>query len=269
MDFIFIILSWMIFLVPGFDNSEPPTGDKIFKIETSPDIVQSITVMSDESFDFSGLDIQLKQNSTGTLDLKIPKNLPHPASDIGFWAYDEHPIVLSDGFEIGYDIVEDPCYSHYVIPIDGTTNLEFLYTVILTGSWNLYSPIQFDEDDPCYNVVFSKKLDSPLKQIKDGIDKYQIKCNPNFYLVYKFNGSPACVLSESVPKLIQRNWMEIENVTSESSRLCYSVPEIGLCKASIEKYYFDWETNSCKSFTWGGCGTVPFDTIELCQSLCN
>lgn len=61
MEFIFIILSWMILLVPGFDDSVPPTGDKIFKIETSPDIVQSITIQSDEFFDFAGFDIKLKK----------------------------------------------------------------------------------------------------------------------------------------------------------------------------------------------------------------
>lgn len=119
------------------------------------------------------------------------------------------------------------------------------------------------------NPEYYSSFLSPLKQIKAGIDQHQIKCKPDFYLVYKYNGSPACVLPESVPKLIQRNWMEIENVTSESSRLCHSIPETGLCKAAIEKYYFDSESNSCKSFTWGGCGgKVPFDTIELCQGLC-
>jgi|CXWL01.1.fsa_nt_gi hypothetical protein len=208
MEFIFIVLSWMILLVPGFDDSVPSTGDKIFKIETSPEIVQSITIQSDEPFDFSGLDIQLKQNSTGTLDLKIPKNLPHPASYIGFWAYDERPIILSDGFEIGYDVVEDPCYSHYRIPIDGNTNLEILYAVILTGSWQLYSPIQFDENNSCYNEVFYKKLLSPLKQFKSGISIEEIKCKESLVLVTKYDGSPACVKPETIPKLIERGWID-------------------------------------------------------------
>ncbi|MCV0413226.1 BPTI/Kunitz-type proteinase inhibitor domain-containing protein [Nitrosarchaeum sp.] len=111
---------------------------------------------------------------------------------------------------------------------------------------------------------------SPLKQFKDGINPKVIHCNDELVLIQKYDETPACVLSESVPKLIQRNWIKIENMTSESSRLCYDVPDGGLCKASIEKYYFDWESKSCKSFTWGGCGgTVPFDTMKLCQNLCN
>ena len=112
MEFIFIILSWLILLVPGFDDSVPPTGDKIFKIETSPDIVESIKVQSDEYFDLWGFDIILKQNSTGMLEVKIPKNLPTTASFIGFWAYDSRAHVLVNGADINYDIVEDPCYSH-------------------------------------------------------------------------------------------------------------------------------------------------------------
>jgi hypothetical protein len=146
--------------------------------------------------------------------------------------------------------------------LEGTSIIEVL------GSYNFGTDIEDGVCDVVHDPPYSYIL-SPLKQIKAGIDQYQIKCKPDFYLVYKYNGYPVCVLPESVPKLIQRNWMEIENVTSESSRLCYSIPETGLCKAAIEKYYFDWETNSCKSFTWGGCdGKVPFDTMELCQGLC-
>ena len=207
MEFIFIILSWLILLVPGFDDSVPPTGDKIFKIETSPDIVESIKVQSDGSFDLWGFDIILKQNSTGMLEVKIPKNLPTPASNIGFWAYDSRAHVLVNGADINYDIVEDPCYSHYKIPIDGKTNLEIVYTVILTGSWQLYTPVQFDEDNPCYNEVFyEKQHDSPLKQFRAGFAWYNIKCNDNNVIVLKTNNNPACVNFDSAIKLYKRGW---------------------------------------------------------------
>jgi hypothetical protein len=51
----------LIFLVSGFDDSSPPTEDKIFKIEIGPDIVQSIKAKSDEYFDFVGKDIELNK----------------------------------------------------------------------------------------------------------------------------------------------------------------------------------------------------------------
>ena len=156
----------------------------------------------------------------------------------------------------------DTIHPAYHITKGGTYFIKIEKADQLQRTGSFYKTLEFKINFPQDNLA-------PLKQIKAGIDQYQIKCKPDFYLVYKYNGSPACVLPESVPKLIQRNWMEIENVTSESSRLCYSIPETGLCKAAIEKYYFDWETKSCKSFTWGGCGgKVPFDTMELCQGLC-
>jgi hypothetical protein len=154
MEFIFIILSWMILLVPGFDDSVPPTGDQTFKIEYS-DLVQSINTRSDETLDFWGFDIVLKQNSSGILDIKIPRNFPTPASYANSWYHnDGKPLALADGFEISYEIVEDPCFLHYRMSVENKTNVEILYTVILTGTWQLYSPIQFDETDPCYSKVF-------------------------------------------------------------------------------------------------------------------
>ncbi|MCV0367755.1 MAG: hypothetical protein K5798_10910 [Nitrosopumilus sp.] len=177
MDVVLILVSWLILLVPGFDESVPPTGDKVFKIETDPDIVESIQVQSDESFDFWGLDIKLKQNSTGTLELKIPKNLPTPASFTNSWHHGEKPIMLTDGTEIGYDVIPDPCYFHYKISVEGEANLEILYSVILTDSWQLYSPIQFDENHQCYNKVFYEQSpESPLQQFQMGTIQWGSRC---------------------------------------------------------------------------------------------
>lgn len=206
MEFIFIILSWMILLVPGFDDSAPPTGDKIFKIEYS-DVVQSINTTSDESFDFWGFDIELKQNSGDILELKIPKNFPIPASFMGSWIYGNKPDVVVDNLDVNYEMEEDPCYFHYKIPVEGKTNVEIYYIVIATGTWQLYSPIQFEENDPCYNEVFYEKPHvSPLKQFKSGILLNEIQCRDSLILVTKYDGSPACTKPETKTKLIERGW---------------------------------------------------------------
>ena len=113
----------------------------------------------------------------------------------------------------------------------------------------------------------SKHQISPLKQFKNNIPFDKIKCNDDLQLIQKHDGSPACVKLKSISKLFERNWIKL---VYGNSKLCYEIPDTGLCKAAFEKYYFDWELNSCKSFTWGGCGgNVPFDTLELCQNLCN
>ena len=225
MAFIFIILSWMILLVPGFDDSVPPTGDKIFKIETSPGIVESIKTTSDEYVDFTGFDIKLKQNSTGSLEIKIPKNLPTLASFTNTWYHDDRPYVLADGFEIGYDIIEDPCYSHYKIPIEGKTNLEIAYAVILAGTWQLYTPVQFDEDNPCYNEVFYKKLDSPLKQFKSGIPNYKITCKEGLKLLIRTNDGPAACVKPDTATELQTRWhkMDSKSNSSEINTMCMTL----------------------------------------------
>lgn len=60
--------------------------------------------------------------------------------------------------------------------------------------------------------------------------------------------------------------------SSKSDKLsskCYTVPKTGNCKAMINKYYFNIEDKSCKSFIWGGCGgNIPFQTLEECKKTC-
>jgi hypothetical protein len=50
---------------------------------------------------------------------------------------------------------------------------------------------------------------------------------------------------------------------------CALVPDPGPCKAAFPKFYFDQSTQRCSDFIWGGCGgTVPFDTLRECRSVC-
>lgn len=134
-------------------------------------------------------------------------------------------------------------------------------------------PIQCDYRHSCGVIRFDNDVfyQSPLKQFKSGILYGDIQCKSGLGLVVKTtNRHFACVKPESISKLFERGWTSNVNLGGESSRHCYQEPEHGICNASREKYYFDWETRSCKSFTWGGCGgSVPFDTLQSCKSLCN
>ncbi len=50
---------------------------------------------------------------------------------------------------------------------------------------------------------------------------------------------------------------------------CAQKPDSGMCRAAFTRYYFDQASGACRSFIWGGCGgTVPFETMEACQSGC-
>lgn len=51
---------------------------------------------------------------------------------------------------------------------------------------------------------------------------------------------------------------------------CYQPPESGMCKAAFQRYYYDQQTDSCKTFIWGGCkGNVPFETRDACMQTCD
>ena len=48
---------------------------------------------------------------------------------------------------------------------------------------------------------------APLKQIESGLSLDEIKCKENLELVPRYDGDPACVKEQSIPKLIERGWV--------------------------------------------------------------
>lgn len=50
---------------------------------------------------------------------------------------------------------------------------------------------------------------------------------------------------------------------------CLEEPDPGPCRAAKPAYYYDYQTDSCERFLWGGCrGNVPFETLEQCRRMC-
>lgn len=50
---------------------------------------------------------------------------------------------------------------------------------------------------------------------------------------------------------------------------CLEEPDTRPCRAAKPAYYYDYQTDSCKRFLWGGCqGNVPFETLEHCLRMC-
>ncbi|MBP6565803.1 MAG: BPTI/Kunitz domain-containing protein [Saprospiraceae bacterium] len=62
----------------------------------------------------------------------------------------------------------------------------------------------------------------------------------------------------------------VDSCTKEANHKdCALIPDVGNCKASIPRYYFDKTEKKCKVFYWGGCdGVVPFETFEDCNKKC-
>ena len=80
----------------------------------------------------------------------------------------------------------------------------------------------------------STEIKSPLKQFKLGMTLDEIQCKESLMFVTKYDGSPACVNKQSIPKLIQRGWAiandentSFEVITSESKLATfYAQPQI-------------------------------------------
>ena len=52
-----------------------------------------------------------------------------------------------------------------------------------------------------------QKVPSPKAQIKEGVKPFDIKCNPDYVLVFKsWNLKPACIKSENAQRLIDAGW---------------------------------------------------------------
>ncbi len=50
---------------------------------------------------------------------------------------------------------------------------------------------------------------------------------------------------------------------------CLQQPDPGPCRAAKPAYFYDYRTDSCRRFIWGGCqGKVPFATLEQCLRMC-
>lgn len=52
---------------------------------------------------------------------------------------------------------------------------------------------------------------------------------------------------------------------------CRLPMKVGSCRAAFPRFYYDVTNQSCRSFTYGGCGANGnnFDTLEECEAACS
>ncbi len=249
--------------VGKYHYNEPHKPAQIFNVQyrVVGGTLDSITA-NDGSYSIKASTV--KEN--GLFEFKIPLNFPytnfHNVTDGQVY------VVMINQEDVGNIFGPsrlDECYFGFSIPFSGNVSINLAPAVI---------PEHFayhGEKVPSHCIKETIFSIPPLTQFRSGITAEDVTCKEGYGLVRKSNnGNPACVKPETAAKLFERGWATSANMGSESSRHCYLDPDPGICKAAIEKYYFDWGTKSCKSFIWGGCGgTVPFDTLDMCQYLCS
>ncbi|XP_038652369.1 carboxypeptidase inhibitor SmCI-like [Scyliorhinus canicula] len=60
------------------------------------------------------------------------------------------------------------------------------------------------------------------------------------------------------------------NCPTVDDHICSMPREVGSCRASITRYYYNSATNACEQFTYGGCrgNANNFETMSECQTNC-
>lgn len=68
-------------------------------------------------------------------------------------------------------------------------------------------------------LVFEKNI-SPHVQLQHDIEPENISCKASLELIQKHDGSPACVKEQTIPKLIERGWMQSSDISEYRKTIC-------------------------------------------------
>ena len=102
----------------------------------------------------------------------------------------------------------------FTIPMEGLEEKEQTFAGYYVRLTNVSpypeSSMPIQESDYILTFFVSmaeEHIDSPLKQFKDGVSFSEIKCKEDLQLTQRYDGSPACVRSETYDELIKRDWV--------------------------------------------------------------
>ncbi|KAF7699995.1 kunitz-type protease inhibitor 2 [Silurus meridionalis] len=120
--------------------------------------------------------------------------------------------------------------------------------------------VGFDNELQCRDLCCSRE-DCHLALIQKLGDGF-----PQCFLVNCMkNGENVCVLEES------DNSKAFLKTLTKTEGYCRAGKEVGLCRASMPRFYYDVTDQTCKRFVYGGCGGNQnnFKTQEECLNACN
>jgi len=113
------------------------------------------------------------------------------------------------------------------IEIDAHGNI--YVTDVVNRSIKVFKEMELSPEDKLdlWDKSFSKLI-SPLKQFKSGISTDKIYCKEGLALVEKHDKKPACVKTDSIPKLLERNWIILVHETKFSEQSGEPSDEYGI-----------------------------------------
>ena len=134
-------------------------------------------------FDPASASVIFETGSDAILEIKAPK------------VYEKGPglFILKNGEEIAPETKTDDCFYYVDIETKTPEKIEIIFAM-----WPEYP----ETTEECETLIFS-----PLRQIKYGIEPWDVKCNEGLTLLLKPTESkPACVTGDTAKKLLERDW---------------------------------------------------------------
>ena len=74
------------------------------------------------------------------------------------------------------------------------------------------------------------------------------------------------------PSTVSKRHAVSDNVVvAENESPCSLPMKVGICRASIPRFYFNTESGKCEEFSYGGClgNANNFETVEDCNAVCS
>ncbi|MCH9658328.1 hypothetical protein K0U27_06480 [archaeon] len=147
--------------------------------------------------DSASVIVRFESDRSGSLTLDIPRSLldsNDDATDVDFF-------VLLDGEAINFEETGHVHSREIALSFEpGSYDLE-----IVSGwgiiPFNVESSACNPVHDPPYSYIMS-----PLTQFESGVPYHETLCKPGLQLTQKYEGSPACVMPDTVFELIKRDW---------------------------------------------------------------
>lgn len=187
-------------------------SDQIFKFQY---VVINGKIKNIQSVSGSiNVELTVRENSTGTFAFKIPRNYPYTDHNDA-----QHPghgleiFTLSKAIgEVYSNVIKSDCFYDVWVPFSKNSTIEFgfQYSYLQGGTFH------GDKDVPRYclsQTIVDESQDEisnlmPLKQVKAGVNPYNISCKDGMQLVVKHDEQPACVSQSTASKLFERDWVD-------------------------------------------------------------
>ena len=146
------------------------------------------------------------------IDFYVPRSHSVNVGDVITWTNDDsipHTITSGEGVSLVKSMKENPQGTPDGIFDSGVIDAKesWSYTFSESGNYPYYCALHPWVQRSIIVLESEQKIPSPNEQLREAVKPYDIKCNPDFTLVFKsWNLTPVCIKSENSQKVIERGW---------------------------------------------------------------